>query len=81
MSYLYGPILARRHVQTPRLAFSFALYNEERYTGLEANSRDLVLDADFSIMPSGLHKEILFEDSLFCSMAVDGPYKRNFLLT
>ena len=80
LSYLYGPMLARRHVKTPRLVFEFSSYKEDRYENLGANSSDLVLDADFRALPSHLVKETLFDDSLVCAVAKESPYRQRISL-
>jgi DNA-binding transcriptional LysR family regulator len=80
LSYLYGPMFARRHAETPNFVIGFLPYSDERYRDLEANSSDLVLDADFRTLPPHLHKELLFEDSLVCAVAKNSPYKQTLSL-
>jgi len=80
LAYVYGPLFAARHEETPNLVFEFSLYDEDRYEKLEANSIDLVLDADFRSLPNHLHKELLFEESLVCAVARDSPYKQRLSL-
>ena len=63
------------------LVSGFSLYNEERYEDLEANSRDLVLDADFKAIPPHLYKEVLFEDSVVCAVAKNSRYKQKISLS
>ncbi len=75
LTHLYGPAISRRHEETPNLVFSFTAYSEERYQELEDNSRDLVLDADFKVLPPSLHKEELFRDRTVCAVAKNSPYK------
>jgi DNA-binding transcriptional LysR family regulator len=63
------------------LVSGFSLYNEERYEDLEANSRNLVLDADFKALPPHLYKEVLFEDSVVCAVAKNSRYKQKISLS
>ena len=80
LCHLYGPLFSRRHSETPNLVFGFFAYNEQRYEELEANSRDLVLDADFKVLPPHLHKELLFRDAAVCAVAKNSPYKQKISL-
>ena len=48
---------------------------------MEANSRDLVLDADFKALPPHLYKEVLFEDSVVCAVAKNSRYKQKISLS
>ena len=75
LTHLYAPHFAQRHVKTPNLVFGFMTYSEDRYRELEDGSRDLVLDADFKSLPSGMQKEELFRDTTVCAVAKDSPYK------
>jgi DNA-binding transcriptional LysR family regulator len=81
LSHLYGPLFSRRHAETPNLVFGFSTYSEQRYAELEANSRDLVLDADFKVLPPNLHKEVLFRDTAVCAVAKNSPYKQKISLS
>jgi DNA-binding transcriptional LysR family regulator len=80
LSHLYGPLFSRRHAETPNLLFAFSAYSEQRYEELETNSRDLVLDADFKVLPPDLHKELLFRDTAICAVAKNSPYKQKISL-
>ncbi len=75
LAHLYAPHFARRHEKTPNLVFGFTTYSEERYRELEDGSRDLVLDADFKVLPAGLQKEELFRDTTVCAVAKNSPFK------
>jgi DNA-binding transcriptional LysR family regulator len=81
LSHLYGPLFSRRHAKTPNLVFGFSAYSDQRYVELEANSRDLVLDADFKVLPPNLHKEVLFRDTAVCAVAKNSPYKQKISLS
>ena len=81
LAHVYGPMFTRRHLGTPRLEFAFMVYNEERYSDLEANSCDLVLDADFKLLAPSLQKEVLFSDSFVCAVAKGSPYKQRLSLS
>ena len=81
LSHLYGPLFSRRHAKTPNVVFGFCAYSEQRYEELEANSRDLVLDADFKVLPPNLHKEVLFRDTVVCAVAKNSPYKQKISLS
>lgn len=80
LAELYGPLFSRRHAKTPNILFGFSSYGEDRYQKLEANSQDLVLDADFKILPPNLHKEVLFRDTAVCAVARNSSYKQRISL-
>ena len=81
LAHLYAPYFARRCETTPNLVFGFSTYSEERYRELEDGSRDLVLDADFKVLPSGLQKEELFRDTTVCAVAKNSPFKHSIRLS
>ena len=81
MSHIYGPMFARRHAATPNLEIAFSAYTEERYADLEANSRDLILGADYMLLPPCLRKEVLFNDSFVCVVSKDSSHKHRLSLS
>lgn len=81
LAHLYAPHFARRHERTPNLVFGFTTYSEGRYQELEDGSRDLVLDADFKVLPPSLHKEELFRDTTVCAVAKTSPFKHAISLS
>ena len=78
--HLYGPVFTGRHALTPNISFRFLSYKEDRYTDLETNGRDLVLDADFRTLGPALRKEKLFEDEFVCAVAKESPHRRKLSL-
>jgi DNA-binding transcriptional LysR family regulator len=81
LAHLYAPYFARRQESTPNLVFGFTTYSEGRYQELEDGSRDLVLDADFKVLPPSLKKEELFRDTTVCVVAKNSPFKRAIRLS
>lgn len=81
LAHLYVPYFARRHENTPNLVFGFNPYSEERYRELEDGSRDLILDADFKVLPSSLQKEELFRDTIVCAVGKTSPFKQSISLS
>lgn len=80
LAQLYGPALAKRHGERPNLDFSFQLYTDDRFSDLEANRFDLLLDAEFRALPATLKSEVLFEEDLVCAVGKGSPYGRKLSL-
>ncbi len=81
LAHLYGPVLAQKQSATVNLSFDFDLYREDRYSELEANSCDLVLDADYKMLSAALRKEVLFEDEIVVAVADASPHRGSISLS
>ncbi len=81
LAQLYGPALAKRHSARPNLAFIFQAYTDDRFSDLEANRFDLLLDAEFRALPATLKSEVLFEEELVCAVARESAYKKKLSLS
>ncbi len=80
LAHLYGPELAKRYGERRNLDFSFQAFTDNRFSDLEANRFDLLLDAEFRALPATLKSEVLFEEELVCAVDKDSPYRKTLLL-
>ncbi len=64
----------------PQSALLFQAYTDDRFSGLEANRFDLLLDAEFRALPAALKSEVLFEEELVCAIAKESPYRKKLSL-
>ena len=80
LAQLYGPALAARHAERPTLEFLFQAYTDDRFSDLEANRFDLLLDAEFRALPATLKSEVLFEEELVCAVAKESVYRKKLSL-
>ena len=80
LAQLYGPSLAKRHAERQNLDFLFQAYTDDRFSDLEANRFDLLLDAEFRALPATLRSEVLFEEELVCAVDKKSPYRKKLSL-
>ena len=80
LAQLYGPALAKRHAKRHNLDFLFQAYTDDRFSDLEANRFDLLLDAEFRALPATLKSEVLFEEELVCAVAKESPLRKKLSL-
>ena len=80
LAQLYGSALAKRHTERRNLEFLFQSYTDDRFSDLEANRFDLLLDAEFRALPPTLKSEVLFEEELVCAVAKESKYKEKLSL-
>ncbi len=80
LAQLYGHALARRHAECHNLDFLFQAYTDDRFSDLEANRFDLLLDAEFRALPASLKSEVLFEEELICAVAKESPLSKKLSL-
>ena len=81
LAQLYGSALAKRYSARPNLAFIFQTYTDDRFSNLEANRFDLLLDAEFKALPTTLKSEVLFEEELVCAVARESAYEKQISLS
>ena len=62
---LYGPVFCREIVHW-KVSLSFKPWTDDRFTELDRNRLDLVLDAKMGAAPEHLHASVLFEDEFVC---------------
>jgi DNA-binding transcriptional LysR family regulator len=80
LCHLYAPIVARKYQETPNMSFVFSTYGEDRYSDLEANAQDLVLDAQYKTLRTGLRTATLFEEEFVCAVARNSSHGRKLSL-
>ena len=80
LAQLYGSALAIRHAERHNLDFLFQAYTDDRFSDLEANRFDLLLDAEFRALPATLKSEVLFEEELVCAVDKESPYREKLSL-
>jgi DNA-binding transcriptional LysR family regulator len=80
LAHLYGPELAKRYAERRNLDFLFQAYTDDRFSDLEANRFDLLLDAEFRALPATLKSEVLFEEELVRAVDKESPYGKKLSL-
>ena len=67
---LYGPVLCREIIHW-KISIRFQPWTDDRFSELDRNRVDLVLDAQIGAAPEHLHSKVLFEDEFVCLAAKD----------
>ena len=80
LAHLFGPALAKAYAERQNLTFLFQAYTDDRFSDLEANRFDLLLDAEFRALPPTLRSEVLFEEKLVCAVARESAYRKKLSL-
>ncbi len=80
LAQLYGSALAKQHMERRNLEFLFQSYTDDRFSDLEVNRFDLLLDAEFRALPPTLKSEVLFEEELVCAVAKESAYRKKLSL-
>ncbi len=80
LAQLYGPAFSKQYSERPNLEFLFQAYTDDRFSDLEANRFDLLLDAGFRALPPTLKSERLFEEELVCAVAKESAYPQKLSL-